>query len=361
MNVRAWVVEKPAEPMVPRERSESPGAEQVLVRVAGCGVCHTDLGFFYEGVPTRHALPLALGHEISGTVVEAGSAAREWLGRAVVVPAVIPCGACPACRAGRGSICPRQIFPGNDVHGGFASHVVVPARGLCPVPDLASRDRNPHGVDLAALSVIADAVSTPYEAIERSGLAARDLAVFVGAGGVGGFGVQVAAARGAAVVAIDVDRSRLATLAVHGAALTLDARQHDFKALKQSVKTFADAREIPSWRQFVFETSGTVEGQATAFGLLGRGGYLGVVGFTPRKLELRLSNVMALDATVRGNWGCPPERYPAILDLVLAGGVRLEPFVERRPLASINQTFVDIHERRTSRRVVLVPESQPWS
>jgi 6-hydroxycyclohex-1-ene-1-carbonyl-CoA dehydrogenase len=361
MNVRSWVVEKPSEPMVCRERAESPGAEQVLVQVAGCGVCHTDLGFFYEGVPTRRRFPLTLGHEISGTVVEAGAAAREWIGRAVVVPAVIPCGVCPACRAGRGSICPRQIFPGNDVHGGFASHVVVPARGLCLVPDLADRAKNQHGVDLAELSVIADAVSTPYEAIERSGLGARDLAVFVGAGGVGGFGVQIAAARGASVVAIDVDRARLAVLAEHGAGSTLDATRLEFKALKQAVKAFADEREIPSWRQFVFETSGTLEGQATAFGLLGHGGYLGVVGFTPRKLELRLSNLMALDATVRGNWGCPPERYPAILELVLAGRVRLEPFIERRPLASINQTFREIHERRTARRVVLVPEDEPWS
>jgi len=89
----------------------------------------------------------------------------------------------------------------------------------------------------------------------------------------------------------------------------------------------------------------------------GPGGYLAVVGFTPQKLELRLSNLMAFDATAQGNWGCPPERYPAIVDLVLSGRVALEPFVEHRPLSSINQTFIDVHERRVSRRVVLVPES----
>ena len=343
--------------MVSEARTESPGPGQVLVRVAGCGVCHTDLGFYYEGVPTRHPFPLTLGHEISGTVVEAGDGAGDWVGRAVVVPAVIPCGACAACRAGRDAICPRQIFPGNDVHGGFASHVVVPARGLCPVPDLADPVVNPHGVDLASLSVIADAVSTPFEAIERAGLAERDLAVFVGVGGVGGFGVQLAAARGAAVVAIDVDAQRLQLMADHGADLTLHAGELDFKALRKAVRGFAEEREIPTWRQRVFETSGTPSGQATAFGLLGHGGYLAVVGFTPQKLELRLSNLMAFDATAQGNWGCPPGRYPAIVDLVLAGRVALTPFVEQRPLSSINQTFTDVHARRVSLRVVLVPES----
>jgi len=357
MKVQSWVVRWPGEPMVSEARTESPGAGQVLVRVAGCGVCHTDLGYYYDGVPTRHPFPLTLGHEISGTVVEAGDGAGDWAGREVVVPAVIPCGECAACRAGRGSVCPRQIFPGNDVHGGFASHVVVPARGLCAVPDLADRSVNPHGVDLASLSVIADAVSTPYEAIERSGLGERDLAVFVGTGGVGGFGVQLAAARGAVVVAIDVDKQRLALMADHGADLTLDAGANDFKALRNAVRAFADEREIPTWRQRIFETSGTPAGQATAFGLIGHGGYLAVVGFTAQKLELRLSNLMAFDATAQGNWGCPPERYPAIVDLVLSGKVALEPFVLRRPLSSINQTFHDVHERRVTRRIVLVPES----
>ena len=73
----------------------------------------------------------------------------------------------------------------------------MPARGLCAVPDLAEPDVNPARSTSPMLSVIADAVSTPYQAIVRSGLAPGDLAVFVGAGGVGGFGVQIAAALGA--------------------------------------------------------------------------------------------------------------------------------------------------------------------
>src|SRR5208337_944673 len=164
-----------------------PGPDQVVIKVASCGVCHTDIGFAYDGVPTRHPLPLALGHEIAGCVVAAGERVRHWLGQSVIVPAVIPCGECAACKAGRATICRKQFMPGNDGDGGFASHVLVPGRGLCPVPATL-----PKGVTLAGLSVVADAVTTPYEAIRRAQLGANDVAAFVGVGGIGGFGVQIA-------------------------------------------------------------------------------------------------------------------------------------------------------------------------
>ena len=356
MEIQAWTVEKPKTGMSLLRREEHAGPDEVLLEVAGCGVCHTDLGYFYEGVLPRHPFPLTLGHEISGTVIEAGPGSEAWLGRDAVVSAVIPCGVCDACRAGQGRICPKQIFPGCDLHGGFASHVRVPAVGLCPVPDLKDPRANPHGLDLAMLSVVADAVSTPYQAIQLSGLAAGDLAVFVGAGGVGGFGVQLAAAAGAQVIAIDTDQQRLDLIAKHGAGLTLVTGAADDKGLRQAVRAFAKQHEIPTWRHRIFETSGTPAGQQTAFGLLGPGAYLGVVGFTQARAELRLSNLMAFDATARGNWGCLPELYPAVLERVLSGQVALAPFVERRPLASINQTFEDLRAHRVSGRVILVPE-----
>jgi 6-hydroxycyclohex-1-ene-1-carbonyl-CoA dehydrogenase len=342
--------------MALEEREERPGPGEVLVAVAGCGVCHTDLGFYFDGVPTRHPFPLTLGHEISGAVVEAGPGAEAWRGRDVVVPAVMPCGECAACAAGRGQVCPKQVFPGSDVHGGFGTHVRVPARGLCPVPDLRDPAVNPHKVDLAMLSVVADAVSTPYQAIRRSGLGAGDLAVFVGVGGVGGFGVQIAAALGAKVVAIDVQPARLEAMARHGAALTLDASGLDAKELRRKVRALGDAEGIPTWRTRIFETSGTPAGQLTAFGLLGHGGLLSVVGFTPKAVELRLSNLMAFDATAQGNWACLPEHYPAVVDLVLRGQVALGPFVEKRPLAAINDVFSELHAGPAARRIVLVPE-----
>ena len=116
----------------------------------------------------------------------------------VLVPAVLPCGECDFCRAGRGNACPHQKMPGNDIHGGFSSHMMVPAAPLVPL------DGAPEGFPLDDLSVVADAVSTAYQAALRADLCAGDLAVVVGAGGVGGFLVQIARALGARVVACDV-------------------------------------------------------------------------------------------------------------------------------------------------------------
>ncbi len=356
MRISSWIMRTPREPMTLEHREEEPSVGEVIVEVAGCGVCHTDLGFFYDGVRTRHPLPLCLGHEVSGTVVASDAGTDEWLGRNVIVPAVIPCGACDACHDGRASICMNQVFPGNDVHGGFASHVKVPALGLCPVPDLAEDRLNPARIDLASLCVIADAVSTPYQALLRSGLKSGDVAVFVGVGGVGGFGVQLASALGASVVAIDLVAERLAALEDCGASLTLRADELEPKELKKQVRGFANERGVPSWRVKVFETSGTTAGQKTAFRLLAPGGYLGVVGFTPESVELRLSNLMAFDAVAQGTWGCLPEHYPAVVDLVLSGKVQITPFIEKRPMHAINQTFEALRAHEVRGRPVLVPE-----
>ena len=89
-------------------------------------------------------------------------------------------------------------------------------------------------------------------------------------GGVGGFGVQLAAALGAHVVAIDVDEGKLEALAPYGAHHRLSASALDFKALKGAVRNLAKEHGVPSWRWRIFETSGTPAGQSTAFGLVGR-------------------------------------------------------------------------------------------
>jgi len=326
-----------------------PGDDEVLVQVAGCGVCHTDIGFWKDGVPTRHAAPLTLGHEISGVVTAAGSRFEHLVGREVIVPAVIPCGACDLCRRGRGNVCRKQIMPGNDMDGGFAEAIAVPGRGLCLV-----EDRGPYA--LADLSVVADAVTTPYQAIVRSGLAAGDLAVVIGVGGVGTYAVQIAAALGARVIAIDVDAAKLETIAGHGAGATFDPSAMDFKALKKGIAAKAAEWGLSAERWFLFECSGTTRGQETAFGLLGPAGTLMVVGFTLGKLELRLSNLMAFDATVQGTWGCRPELYPEALALVAGGKITLAPFIERHPMRNGPDVLQRAADHALSKRAILVPD-----
>src|SRR5512143_375468 len=136
----------------PFERVEIPipeiKSDEAIVEIAGCGVCHTDISFWHHGVPTRHEMPLILGHEITGTIIEGPPYLK---GKPVIVPAVLPCGECDLCKRDRSNICQSQKMPGNDFNGGFASHIVVPARYLVPVPEAALAEHS-----LAELAVIAD-------------------------------------------------------------------------------------------------------------------------------------------------------------------------------------------------------------
>ncbi len=347
-----WLMTAVNAPLERATFNAEPGPGEVVVRVAGCGVCHTDLGYFFDGVRTNHPLPLALGHEISGRVIAAGAGAEGWLNKAVIVPAVLPCGECDLCKRGLAPICRAQKMPGNDIQGGFATHIVVPGRGLCEVDEARLAKA---GLALADVSIVADALTTPYQAVRRAGVKPGSLAIVVGAGGVGGYCVQMANAFGAKVVAIDVDEYKLEAISHHGAALTLDARARDGKAMKAAIGAFAKQNGLPATEWFIFECSGTAAGQLTAWGLLVHGATLSVVGFTRDKVEVRLSNLMAFDARAIGNWGCPPEFYPAALDLVLDGSVAIKPFVEAHPLDDINRVFAAVHHREIKKRAVLVP------
>ncbi len=350
-----WVMTSPNDLLQHEEFDPGhPADGEVVVEVAGCGVCHTDLGYYYDGVRTNHSLPLALGHEISGRVVAAASDCEQWLNQTVIVPAVMPCGECDVCGRGKGTICRNQKMPGNDIQGGFASHINVPARGLCPV-DMARLEA--AGLQLADVSVVADAVTTPYQAVVQACVGPGDLVIVNGVGGVGGYAVQIAAAMGATVVAIDVVPEKLESVSAYGAALTLDARAFDGRALKREIGEFAKRQGLRSGEWIIFECSGTAAGQTAAFGLLNHGATLCVVGFTMDKLEIRLSNLMAFHARVLGNWGCPPELYPAALDLVLDGKIKISPFVEQHPLNEINEIFQAVHDGKLVRRAILVPAS----
>lgn len=356
--IKVWQMQRPAHPMQLEEISPPELADdEVLVRVSGCGVCHTDLGFFYDGIQTVKSPPLALGHEISGFVEQAGSGAQTWLTHAVLIPAVMPCGECDLCRKGRGAICRKQRMPGNHIDGGFASHIVVPARYLCPVDVKTDTEVfGDSGVTLKELSVIADAVTTPFQAVKNSGLLPGDLAVFIGVGGIGGFGVQVAKALGATVVAIDIDDRKLESVAAYGADVTFNCMEMDRKQIRKELKSFVAEKNLSPFEWKIFETSGTSAGQELAFGLLTFGATLCVVGFTMETVQLRLSNLMAFDARAVGNWGCDPKHYPEVLQLVESGKIQLAPFVKTFPLSEINSVFDRVHRHEIDKRPILVPD-----
>ena len=320
---------------------------EVLIKVAGCGVCHTDLSFWHYGVKTKQALPLTLGHEISGIVV-AGN--EKWLNKPVIIPAVLPCGNCELCNDGRSNICRNQLMPGNDFHGGFASHIKVPSKFLCLVP-IEVLKKYP----LEHLAVIADAISTPYQVVKKSELRKDDLAIIIGVGGVGIYGALIAKIFGAKVIALDINVEKLYTAKENGVDAILNINGFDAKTIKEKVKALANEMGASKFSWKIFEFSGTKSGQELAFNLITYASTLSIVGFTMEKIDLRLSNLMAFDAKLIGTWGCRAELYPEVLNLITSDKLKISQFVQTFPMSEINNVFKNTLEHKYAKRSVLVP------
>ncbi len=322
--------------------------DEVIVKIAGCGVCHTDLSFWHYGVKTKHELPLTLGHEISGKIV---SGPENLLDKNVIIPAVLPCGECELCKKGRGNICQNQLMPGNDFDGGFASHIKVPYKFLCHVPDSILEKYK-----LADLSVVADAITTPYQVLEKSELQEGDFAIVVGVGGVGIYCALLAKILGAKVLALDINDTKLNLAKVHGVDAILNVKDLNPKETKQKVREIAKELKVSKYGWKIFEMSGTLQGQELGFNLITFASTMSIVGFTMDKPNVRLSNIMAYDAKLIGTWGCKPELYDEVLNFIDQGKLKIENFVETFPLSKINQVFKNTLDNKYTKRSVLIPD-----
>ncbi len=323
---------------------------EVLVEIAGCGVCHTDLGYFYDGVPTVNKPPLTLGHEISGTVVAGDEA---WIGKEVIIPAVMPCRKCYLCKIGRGNRCLDQKMPGNSlgIYGGFSSHIPVPSIDLCEIKDR-------KGIPLSHFAVIADAATTPFQAAKRADLQPGDNVVVVGiTGGVGQYMGQVAKALGAkTVVGIARNKEKLERALKFGADFVINSTDKDARAVSKEFRGLCKENGLPNYGWKIFEVTGTRPGQDIALALLSFIGKLIVVGFGMAKNEYSISRLMAFDAEIIGTWGCLPEYYPIVLDMVLTGKINIENFVDTRPMSTIAEAFEEAHRTPPVKRIVLEPD-----
>jgi 6-hydroxycyclohex-1-ene-1-carbonyl-CoA dehydrogenase len=323
---------------------------EVLVEVAGCGVCHTDLGYFYDGVPTVSKPPLTLGHEISGTVVDGDGA---WMGKEVIIPAVMPCRKCILCKTGRGNRCLDQKMPGNSIglYGGFSSHIPVPSIDLCEV-------KNRGKIPLSHLAVVADAATTPYQAAKRADLQPGDNVVVVGiTGGVGQYMGQMTKALGAkTVVGIARNQEKLDRALKFGTDFVINSTDKDANAVSKEFRGLCKDKGLPMTGWKIFEVTGAKPGQEIALTLLGFTGKLIVLGFSLAKAEYAIGRLMAFDAEIIGTWGCLPEYYPIVLDMVLGGRINIESFVETRPMSSIAETFKGAHKSPPMKRIVLTPD-----
>jgi 6-hydroxycyclohex-1-ene-1-carbonyl-CoA dehydrogenase len=323
---------------------------EALVKVAGCGVCHTDVGYFYDGVPTVVKPPLTLGHEIAGTVV-AGD--EKLIGKEVIVPAVMPCNNCAICASGHGNRCLKQAMPGNSlgIYGGFSDYIPVPAADLCVVED--KKD-----FSLETLSVIADAITSPYQAAVKAGVKEGDVAIVIGGtGGIGVYMTQIVAAMGCKeVIVIARNKEKLERSLNYGATYTISTLDKDAKAVSGDFRAYSKEKKLTNWGLKIFECTGTKAGQEIALGLLTFLSKMMVVGFGMVKTEYMLSRLMAFEADIMGTWGCLPQYYPVVLDMVLNEKIKVKPFVDIRPMSTILKAFEEAHSGKLVQRIVLTPD-----
>ncbi|MCC6684660.1 MAG: 6-hydroxycyclohex-1-ene-1-carbonyl-CoA dehydrogenase, partial [Bacteroidia bacterium] len=130
----------------------------------------------------------------------------------------------------------------------------------------------------------------------------------------------------------------------------------DIKEIKARVKEIAKELGAPKYGWKIFEFSGTTPGQDLAFNLITFTSTLSIVGFTMNKTEVRLSNLMAFDAKLIGTWGCKPELYPEVVELIASGKLDIKDFVETFPLSKINEVFQNTLAHKYTKRSVLVPD-----
>jgi 6-hydroxycyclohex-1-ene-1-carbonyl-CoA dehydrogenase len=319
----------------------TPGAGEVLIKVAGCGVCHTDLHYIDHGVSTFKKPPLVLGHEISGTVAGLGAGVSQWKESArVLLPAVYGCGQCAMCRTGRENICEKMVMFGNNVDGGYAEYLLAPAKDIIALPD---------ELPLVESSIIADAVTTPYHAVVNRGqVKPGDTVVVIGCGGIGLNLVQVAAAVGAKVIAIDVIDSKLEWAKKLGAQATINAKAVE-RVDKEVRKLTGGGADIG------FEAIGNPTTQAQAFSCIRTGGRFVVVGFTDKPMMLDTGRVMYREMEIIGSLGCRAVDYPRVLELARQGKIKVKELVTAQfALNDINAAF-DTLRRGEGIRSVIVP------
>jgi len=323
-----------------------PQGTEVLVRVARCGVCHSDLhmqdGFFTLGdgkqldVRAGRTLPFTLGHEIAGTIESVGPEADAKVGAKVAVYPWIGCGQCPACKAGDENICASPRHLGITVDGGYATHVLVP--------------HTRYLIDYAPLSpsyagALMCSGLTAYAALKRlADRANRAPPLLVGLGGVGLMGLALTRAMyGTAPYVADIDAGKREAALAAGATEAFDPADPNARKalLKASGGIYAAVDFAGSDRSLNFATGVLAKGgKVVVTGLIG-GPFATAVAMFPLK-------AMTIEGTMTGTLAEARE----LIDLVRAKKISPPPIAER-PLDQASQTLDDLRAGHIVGRVVL--------
>lgn len=325
--MKAAIFEKPNVPLTVGEwPTPQPQAGDILVKVAACGVCHTDLHYIDHGVPTFKKPPLILGHEASGIVAAVGAGVTDRkVGDRVLLPAVLTCGRCFNCRTGRENICVNMKMFGNDIDGSYAEYVVAPAKDSFILPE---------SIPLIEGAIIADAVSTPYHAVKNRGqVRGGDKVIVFGCGGIGLNIVQVATAFGASVIAVDIRDDKLQAATSLGAVATINPKNVE-RIDKEVRKLTGGGADV------AFEAIGNPTTIASAFACVRNGGRLVIVGYTNQDVTLNAGRIMYREMEVVGSLGCRPVDYPPLIEMAATGRIKVKELVSHRfPLEKINDAF----------------------
>ncbi len=317
------------------------GPDQILVKVAACGVCHTDLHYLEHGTPTFKKPPIVLGHEASGTVAEAGVDVDDFqVGERVLIPAVLTCGKCRFCRMGKENICSDMKMLGNHFDGAYAEYVVVGAKDVLHLPE---------SIPLQEASIIADALSTPYHAVKnRAQVRPGDVVVIFGCGGVGLNAVQLASLIGAYVIAVDLNEKKLEWAKEFGAAATINASE--VESVRKTVKKMTGGGA-----DIAIEVIGNARTIEEAFNCIRIGGRLCVVGYTGEKMSIVAGKIMFKELEIVGSLGCPPGEYVPLIRMVEMGKIDVKRIVTHRfALENLNDAF-DVMKKGESIRSIVIP------
>ncbi|MCC6211050.1 MAG: zinc-binding dehydrogenase [Burkholderiales bacterium] len=321
-----------------------PAADEILVKVAACGLCGTDLHLAVAGDIPVERTPITLGHEGAGIVAGAG---RDVKGlregdRVALFPAAY-CGACRHCLQGRHSLCDRSKVYGMARDGALAEYVTAPERTAI---------RLPEAVPFEIGAIVTDGVATPFHALRSRGrLRAGETVAVFGCGGLGTHAVMLARLMGAArIAAVDVDEKALARARALGADLVVDMRQGDpAKAIRAAFGRGADlALEFVGLPE-------TVEAAIRALDKAGRAVICGVGMARPALPPL--AAFVGREQSVLGSFGMDRADIEDLLALVAAGRLDLSASVSARyPLAEANAALGHLASKRDGVvRVVVTP------
>ncbi|KAF1721983.1 alcohol dehydrogenase AdhP [Pseudoxanthomonas wuyuanensis] len=311
------------------------GPGQILVRIAACGVCHTDLHAVEGDWPVKPNPPFIPGHEGVGHVVAVGAGVdhvRE--GDRVGIPWLYSaCGHCEHCLGGWETLCESQQNSGYSVNGGFAEYALADADYVGLLPD---------NVGFVEIAPVLCAGVTVYKGLKVTEARPGDWVAISGIGGLGHMAVQYARAMGLNVVAVDVDDAKLALAQRLGAALTVNARNTDPAAfLKQHIGG-AHAALVTAVSPRAF---------AQAQGMLRRGGTVALVGLPPGDFPLSIFDTVLNGITVRGS--IVGSRLDLQESLAFAARGQVHATVSTAPLEDINDVFERMREGKIEGRVVL--------